>query len=302
MRTSIKCSFFVLVFLLSGCGVSEQDNPKSNATVPIVYVPFDWNSVTYDWNPPSLIASIRDSSGETGTPTASSAYVIIASDEPIGTNGQGKPSGSFQLEKLTAGLSAPDVSFADNTKKALRVNLNLATEGTFRLSFAIPDVRGNLTRGTLEFSTRGTQASASSLSAYADALTFQADNGLWTPSGSWYTPTPSSPSTFGSVQTISVADNPAGLPVFRPPVILDRVRGPNYTWLYSYSYQYACPAGYYCPPASSIVTNPPVIPAPILEGLAGEITKLCWELDCGGVLGDNLINRGIRAFVPRPRG
>lgn len=302
METRLKftkvLTMLSIALFLAGCGGKEEEEIKTSN-----YVPTDWNNITFDWTPPSLIMSIRDSSGETGRPAVTSAYAIIASDEQLGTNNSGGPGGYYKLEG--PGSSGGDVSFVDNTRTALRVNLGLRTEGIFTFSFEIPDARGNLARGSLQFATRGAviqSGSSNPFGAYVDPIKFEVQNGSWAPVGSWYASASNGSYNFGTARGPSTSENPRGLPVFQPPLIMNRVRGPNYTWVYEYSYQYACPSGYYCPPPETVVTNPPVIPKHSLEGIAGAIIKICWELDCGGILGEALINRGIRAFVPRPGG
>lgn len=297
MKINYQFGFLAPLCFLLACGGTEEEKVQTN-----VYVPFDWNSITYDWSPPSLIASVRDASGETGRPAAASAYVIIVSDEALGTTSFGEPAGSYSLGGPSAQFSRPVVTFADSTKRALRIDLRASIEGRYTLTFAIPDARGNTTWGTVEVPTKGSPTQAGSFVAYGDPVSFSEQGGTWVPSGSWYSPNSATTNSFGVVKPVASTENPNGLPVFRPPVIANRVRGPNYTWKYEYVYQYPCPAGYYCPPASSMVANPPVIPDPILTGLAGEITKICWEIDCGGLIGDALIDRGLRAIVPRRGG
>jgi hypothetical protein len=289
--------------LLAACGGAEDEKSSQSQAA---FVPTDWSKIAYDWIPPSLIVSLRDASGETGRPAIASASALIVSDEPLLATSSGTPSGFHHFEGQFFFSSArATITFADTSRKLVRIDFFLPIEGHYSFSFSLADTTGNITRASLQFTTRnalGASSQPAAFNAYADAQTFVAQNGNWTPSGTWYSPTSGASYGFGTVQSVSSAENPRNLPVFHPPLIMKRVRGPNYTWIYEHEYQYACPSGYYCPPANSIVTNPPVIPPHSLQGLAGAIIKLCWELDCGGILGEHLISRGIRLFGPRPGG
>ncbi len=118
-------------------------------------------------------------------------------------------------------------------------------------------------------------------------------NGQWVPQGAWNPhPLPAAPPQDHS-------GNPQGLPVLVPPIITDRVRGPNYTWVYQRRYQYPCPAGYYCPPVDDVAGAPPVMFNNQGGGIGGEIQKACWEIDCGKELGEHLINRALRGIFKR---
>jgi len=113
------------------------------------------------------------------------------------------------------------------------------------------------------------------------------------PQGTWNpNPIPANPSQ-GNLS------NPQGLPVLVPPTITERVRGPNYTWLYQRKYQHACPQGYYCPPVDEAAGAPPVMFNNQGGGLGGEIQKACWEIDCGKEIGESLIKRGIRGVLTK---
>lgn len=121
-------------------------------------------------------------------------------------------------------------------------------------------------------------------------------NGQWVPQGTWaippqsHAPQPSAPSVDRNLQ---------GLPVFVPPIITERVRGPNYTWEYRQRYQSACPLGYYCPPVQEVAPLPPVMFNHQGGGISGEVQKFCWEIDCGKEAAEFLIKRGIRGAVKK---
>lgn len=118
-------------------------------------------------------------------------------------------------------------------------------------------------------------------------------NGQWVPQGTWNSQAaPANPRN-------DAARNPQGLPIFVPPIITDRVQGPNYTWVYQRRYQYECPAGYYCPPVDQAAGAPPVMFNNQGGGIGGEIQKACWEIDCGKEIGEQLIKRGVRRAITR---
>lgn len=118
-------------------------------------------------------------------------------------------------------------------------------------------------------------------------------NGQWVPQGNWnQNPRPEAP-----LQDHST--NFQDLPVFVPPIIMDRVRGPNYTWVYQRRYQFPCPAGYYCPPVDDVAGTPPAMFNNQGGGIGGEIQRACWEIDCGKELGGRFIDRGLRGILRR---
>lgn len=122
-------------------------------------------------------------------------------------------------------------------------------------------------------------------------------NGQWVPQGTWATPPQNNAPQPSSPQ--SANRNPQGLPMFVPPIITDRVRGPNYTWEYRQRYQSECPPGYYCPPIHEAAPTPPVMFDHQGGGLSGEVQKACWEIDCGKEAAEFLIKRGIRGTVKK---
>jgi hypothetical protein len=116
-------------------------------------------------------------------------------------------------------------------------------------------------------------------------------DGKWVPQGTWNpNPLPAGPPQ-------NTSDNARGLPVFVPPIITERVRGPDYTWVYQRRYQSPCPAGYYCPPVDEVAGAPPVMFNNRGGGIGGEVQKACWEIDCGKQVGEALIKRGVRSAV-----
>lgn len=117
-------------------------------------------------------------------------------------------------------------------------------------------------------------------------------NGQWVPQGTWAVP-PHVPQP--SVQYID--PNAQGRPVFVPPIITERIRGPNYTWEYRQRYQFACPPGYYCPPVQAVAPSPPVMFNHQGGGLSAEVQRFCWEIDCGKEVTEFLIKRGIKGAV-----
>ena len=115
-------------------------------------------------------------------------------------------------------------------------------------------------------------------------------NGQWVPQGAW------NPHPLPAAQPQDHSGNLQGLPVLVPPIITDRVRGPNYTWVYQRRYQFPCPDGYYCPPVDDVAGAPPVMFNNQGGGIGGEIQKTCWEIDCGRELGEHLIKRALRGI------
>lgn len=116
-------------------------------------------------------------------------------------------------------------------------------------------------------------------------------NNQWVPQGAW------NPHPLPAVPSQNHSGNPKGLPVFVPPIVTDRVRGPSYTWVYQRHYQFPCPDGYYCPPVDDAAGVPPVMFNNQGGGIGGEIQKACWEIDCGRELGEHLIKRALRSTI-----
>lgn len=259
-----------------------------------------------DHLPPNLILSLRDAGGESATPAADSAYAIIVADEKLRANSSGAPDAYFRLDGPALGTSGGRVEFLDDSRTALKVSLYVAAGGNYRLYFEIPDSSSNVTKGSFDFSTRGAIALQQSplvvTNAYVEAPTYLAQNGQWIPANAAAGNTNANQPNFNIPQVAQSQANSTGAPIFYPPLILNRVKGPNYTWTAEWVYGAPCPIGYYCPPINEVAPPAPVPATHNLEGLAGAIIKLCWELDCGTQLAESLINRGIRGFFRKPGG
>ena len=236
---------------------------------------------------------MRDASGETPLPAAESAYIILASDEPLAANPSGGPAGAFFIESVSGAQGSAEISFADTTGAALSIRLNIAAGQTYRIGFSVPDVHGNTTSGDITFTTRApafqvTQP-APVLDAYVDARGLVLQNGYWVPQGNWIQNLPGAQQQ-GYNPTPYTGGTTAGI----PPLVMERVRGPNYTWITRYQYATPCPS---CPPVEQVAPQAPVTPPPSLTGIAGTLQRICWELDCGRQVAESLINRGIRGFA-----
>lgn len=302
-----KVSLWMIVqfcVLQSACGGGELDFTLTQQ--PQISQPTPAPAFYYDYTPPNLVLSLRDGSGETPQPQASSAEMLLASDEPLSVAPDGRPLGNFTMVIFGGLVASYDVSFADSTKMLIRIRLFVLDASTYQMKFAVPDVYGNWTAGEIMFTTKSNAPPSSQnppiLTAEIFAPTFVLQNGYWIPSGTnvisgstisqnGYNPTP---------YPTAASNGPNGMPVYVPPLILERVRGPNYTWISQYKYQTPCPVGYYCPPVESVAPQAPLNPTPNLSGIGGELIKLCWEFDCGTQIAESLLRRGIKGFFVRP--
>lgn len=291
--------YLTVLLLVSACG-GQTEEPRQQFSLPSIGWTNYASSEPSDIAPPKLVFTIVEAVESPIAIGMGSVTAIVIADEELRSDSLGRPSATVSVDGHESDGTKGSFAFIDNSKSMIKLSLDVRLNSSYVLRYSIPDRFGNQAIGTLAFNAgtaRPTQTlPITNTKVVTSDPTLVSNDVYWIQYG--YTSTPS----YGlNSFAYTNAPNTTGLPTFFPPLVLERTRGPNYTWVFSYRYQTSCPEGNYCPPVEAVAPPLPSLPPPNLTGIAGSLIKLCWYLDCGSLILeegiDDVTKQLLRALV-----